>query len=52
MRTAAPNASPGMAREGRRTPLLHQIVVAFVLVLMGGLGAALLLAAAMLAGYE
>jgi hypothetical protein len=60
MRSRAPNASPRLAApdssetaaERRHPRLLQQVLVAFVLVLMGGLGAALLLAAAVMAGYE
>jgi hypothetical protein len=60
MRNAAANASPGLAGPdagarpagARSARLLQQAVVAFVLVMMGGLGAALLLAAAVMAGYE
>ena len=55
MRIETPNGSPSVAgapapARRRRPPLLQQAVVAFVLVLMGGLGVGLLLAAAVMAG--
>ena len=57
MRMTGTNGSPSLdGHDGRparrRSPLLHQAVIAFVLVLMASLGAGLLLAAAVMAGID
>jgi hypothetical protein len=57
MRMTAANGSPSVRTPERpsarlRPSLLQQAVVAFVLVLMGSLGAGLLLAAAIMSGLD
>ena len=57
MRSGAGNVSPDLAdaehpAAPRRSSLLQQAVVAFVLVVMASLGAGLLLAAAVMAGIN